>query len=80
MMKKKIISSKETAESPTLCMSPLRYLKECHKCEKFKAKKLKDALKMKCQPRVKPEVIELLRRKEKLLKKLREIDKKLEEV
>ncbi|RLG16739.1 hypothetical protein DRN69_00195 [Candidatus Pacearchaeota archaeon] len=76
-MKTVTVNSKEIGKSPTLCMSPLRYLKECHKCDKFKKRKLSEALKMKCQPRIKPEILELLKRKEKLLEEIKEINEKL---
>jgi len=64
----KIVSSKELRESPTLCLSPLRFLGECHRCEVFR--KSKDWRKLKCKPKISKEVEKLLEEKKRLLKRL----------
>ena len=86
-MKAKIITMKELMEdNPTLCLSALRALEKCHKCEVFKRTwryygDIETALKkMKCKPKISKEVKELLRRKAELLDELYEIQKKLEEL
>lgn len=68
----KIIKFSEVAESPTFCLSPLRYLGECHRCERFKK-----GLAKKCKPVIRDDIKKLLEEKKKLLKRLREINKLL---
>ncbi len=97
-MKVKIVTLKEVMESPTLCISPLRYFDDCHNCKTLldgiagvrrlaRLQKLElpieevveEAIRnLKCKPNVRPEIIELLKRKEKLLAELKELDEKLE--
>ena len=72
-------------KNPKLCLSPLRYLKECQNCTRFKQElsKYKGDMektikKMSCKPQIKPEVIGLYKEKQKLLKQLKEVNKKME--
>ena len=75
-------------KNPTLCLSPLRYTGECHKCQKFKfaltnnyGNDIEKAIKsMKCKPQIDPIFIELHKKKLTLLKQLRELNKKMEEL
>jgi len=79
-MKAKVLTISEIEkDNPMLCLSPLRFTDECHKCQQFKRKvKTKGfeyALKMKCKPRVTKEIIEKYKKHLKLqeqIKKLKE--------
>jgi len=65
---------------PVLCLSPLRALKKCHKCQIFK-KYLNGSIKqLKCNPQLTKEALKLISEKQRLLKQLREINKKLKEL
>ena len=69
-MKTQVVSFKEMVEdNPTLCLSPLRMLGHCHRCEHYRQKERK------CNPRVKPEILALLEEKQRLLQRVREINR-----
>jgi len=74
-MKTAVVSLSELTEDSTLCMSPHRIFKECHKCDKLRLKRIQN---MRCKPQIKDEVIKLMERKEELLRELNEINKALE--
>jgi len=77
-----------TEDNPTLCMSPLRVFRECHKCTHFKRATcglmlpyneiMKRIENMRCKPQIKDEVLKLIERKKELLRELSEINKALE--
>ena len=85
-MNVRIVSSEEIKESPTLCLSPLRYLGRCDQCNHFKRefiykrKTLEQTLEMSCKPVVSEDRIELLREKEELLRKLKEVESQIKEL
>jgi len=91
-MKTKVVSIEELKEdNSTLCLSPLRVFGECHKCPTFKHnldynknkyrninKAIEETLKnIKCNPKINLGTFELIKKKEKLLKEIKEINKKL---
>lgn len=80
-MESKVISIKELQEdNPTFCLSTLRVFEKCHNCTVYKNASLKHALdKLKCNPRIREDIQILLKRKEKLLSELAEINKTLRE-
>ena len=75
-------------KNPTLCLSPLRFTGQCRKCRKFQLalannynNDIERAIKsMKCKPQIDPIFIELHKKKLALLKQLRELNKKMEEL
>ena len=74
-MKAKLVSMQElTRDNPTFCLSPLRVFDECHKCDTFKRHMdiLRSGRKhtLTCKPHIKKDILDLLRRKEKLLEQL----------
>jgi len=78
MVKAKIVETSELMkDNPTLCLSPLRVFKECHKCDRFK--KAKNPLKLKCKPQITKRTKLLLKRKMKLQEQLAKINKQLYE-
>lgn len=93
-MKVKTVSKEELEENnPTLCLSPLRVFEQCHECDKFKQRKSivsrKSAKnvteeevidKMSCKPVIKPEMLELLKKKSELLNQVREVEEEINEL
>ena len=90
-MKVAIVDVKDVLDpekNPTLCLSPLRFTGQCHKCGKFQLalannynNDIERAIKsMKCKPQIDPIFIELHKEKLALLKQLRKIKKKIKEV
>ena len=86
-MKAKVVTLKEiTNENPIMCLYPLRYLRQCHKCDKFKISlyKTKDIDKaiarMKCKPTINKEFRSLYKKKRNLINELEKINKKLEDI
>ena len=81
-MKAKVVSSSELFDkekNPTLCLSPTRVFNDCHLCQIFRRNWIKEREeKLKCKPQLKPEKIELLKRKRSLLTELKELKKKLD--
>ena len=75
----KIVNIKEVKSNYNICFSPLRYLKQCHKCEVFKKAKgtVNEKLKLKCNPQIEEKYLKLLIEKEKLLNRLKEINREL---
>ena len=69
--------------NPQLCLSPKRFLKTCHNCERFKKafSKFKDIeltiQKLKCHPQIHENYISLLKKKRELLEQLKIINKLL---
>ena len=88
-MKSVVVNVKDILDkekNPNLCLSPLRYVGECQNCTKFKQELRKygwdiekTIKKMSCKPQVKKEVVELYKEKQKLMQRLKEVNKKLEE-
>jgi len=81
-MKTKITTLREIAEdNPTLCLSPKRIFKECHKCDRFLLSfyKYRDVDKtinsMRCNPQIKDRIKRLLDKKKRLLKEIAKIDR-----
>jgi len=90
-MKVAVVNSKDVLDpekNPTLCLSPLRFMGQCHKCGKFQlaltnnyGNDIEKAINsMKCKPQIDPIFIELHKKKLTLLKQLREINKKIKEI
>lgn len=76
MIKSKVVTIAElTKDNPTFCLSPLRVFEDCHKCPKWKI--AKDKSKLKCNPKVRPQVLKLLAKKKELLHLISEIDELL---
>ena len=75
----RIVSIKEVKANDNTCLSPLRYLKQCHRCGLFKKAKgtVDEKLKLKCNPQIEEKYLKLLREKEKLLTRLKEINREL---
>jgi hypothetical protein len=73
-------------DNPTLCLSALRGLNECQKCQTFQNKltrftDVKTTLaELKCKPHLSDEAITILNKRAKLIKKKREIEKELSEL
>ena len=77
----------DTKKNPTLCLSPLRYTGNCIRCDKFKRAlqnnkyNIRLTVKtMECKPQISEDTIRLFERKEEILKELRKINKKIEEI
>jgi len=78
----------DSEKNPTLCLSPLRFTGQCHKCGKFQlaltnnyGNDIEKAINsMKCKPQIDPLFIELHKKKLTMLKQLREINKKIKEI
>jgi len=83
MVKIKIVDVKDLLnpkENPTLCLSPLRVFDKCHNCPKWvRAYKNNTHRKMKCKPRLSPEILSLLKHRQKLQEMIRKIDQILGE-
>jgi len=82
MIEAKVVTIKELMEdNPTLCMSPLRVFEECHKCPKYQlAEKKGKESQLKCKPRVSKKYLRLKLQRDILLRKLAEVDKKINEL
>ena len=83
-MKTAIVHVSEIATSGTLCLSPLRYVGECHKCyifkralERYHGDVDKAIASLRCNPRVNERWIELYKEKRKHLDAIREIEKEM---
>ena len=90
-MKVAVVNSKDVLDpekTPTLCLSPLRFTGQCHKCGKFQlaltnnyGNDIEKAINsMKCKPQIDPIFIDLHKEKLTFLKQLREINKKIREI
>jgi len=73
-------------DNPTLCISPLRFVNRCDKCREFRfglrcyGGDIEATIRsLKCKPRVDPEIIKLYREKAVLLRRLKEIEDRLNE-
>ncbi|MCW3128523.1 MAG: hypothetical protein N2V75_00230 [Methanophagales archaeon] len=73
-----------STDNPTLCLSPLRFVNRCDKCEQFRLRlrvygnDIETTIRsLKCKPRVEPEILELYREKAALLRRLNEIRDRL---
>jgi len=69
-------------DNPTLCLSALRVFANCHKCSIFlSAFENHRQDKLKCKPKIKPKIRELLNQKRKLIVEHRiQINKILHEI
>lgn len=80
-MKAVIVSVKELADpvkNPTFCLSALRALNECHRCEIFRREwRNRREGKLKCIPQMQEGVRELLMEKRETHDRLKEIDRRL---
>ena len=88
-MKVAIVSIEDVAkDNPTLCLSPLRFTGECHKCGKFQlaltnnyGNDIEKAINsMKCKPQIDDRFIKLHKEKLAILEQLREINRKIKEI
>ena len=73
-------------DNPTLCISPLRFVNRCDKCREFRfglrcyGGDIEATIRsLKCKPQVDPEIIKLYREKAVLLRRLKEIEDRLNE-
>jgi len=78
-----VYMSEIVKDNPTLCLSALRVFANCHKCQVFKDKLITKGLKvlnLKCKPQIKPEIKKLLKKRQQLLKELKETHDRIIEI
>jgi len=78
--KVKMVSYKElTEDNPTLCLSVLRQLGECHKCEQYRFA-MQHSRFLRCKPKIKPEIEALLQKRLELREQLREVERQIKNI
>ena len=79
MVQSKVVTIKElTEDNPTLCLSVLRVFDKCHECSQYKSyERIGKLDKMQCKPHVNLEILALIKEKQHITERAKEIDEKL---